>query len=175
MSTEQEPAISEVQLQQLTSPKLTLWEVQISGDTFAYFHEGLEAPPTNKITMRDRVTPSTIRTYEPIPIAGGGFEYRAEGSSPRPTLTVANVLGSGTGGLLAGISPLTSNKDLLGKKVYRRTVFLKHTYDNDTSSNPPIEFPIQMYFIDRIVREDPILISFELIAGFDLEGVKLPR
>lgn len=176
MSTEQEPAISEVQLQQLTSPKLTLWDIQISGDTYAYFHEGFESPPTNKITMRDRVTTSTIRTYEPLPITGGGFEYRAEGSSPRPILTVANVLGSGAGGFLHGMSSsITSNKDLLGKKVYRRTVFLKHTYDNDTSSNPPIEFPIQMYFIDRIINETPMLVGFELVAGFDLEGVKVPR
>ena len=68
-----------------------------------------------------------------------------------------------------------TNEDLLGKKIYRRTTLYKYCYGQSGDANPPIEFPQQMWFIDRIAEKTAIHIEFELASPFDLAGVSLPR
>lgn len=57
--------------------------------------------------------------YEPFPIQAEGFSRNSQGSSPRPTLTVSNVLG------LVGVLAI-ENKGLRGAKVTRKRTLRKY-------------------------------------------------
>ena len=170
--------VQDVQKQEINSARITLWELEVGSDTesyvadtYVFFHEGLEAIAGSgtKITFRNRQDNSEINSYEALPIQGEGFEWKSEGSSARPTLKVANILNT----FSSELGSLT-NQDLLGKRLYRRTTLFKYTHSQN-NSNPPIEFPVQMYIIDRIAEETPATVTFELSSGYDLEGIKLPR
>ena len=100
-----------------------------------------------------------------------GIEKNADGASPRPSLTVANVLST-----FSGLLDDLTNKDLIGKRVIRRQTLKKYLVgESPDLSNPPIEFPVEKFIIDRIAGENKIAINFELAAVMDLEGVKLPN
>ena len=145
-----------------------LWEIELSSSTSAYFFSGLDSD-LDTVDFRDRVTPATIRTYEALPILGEGFSQKSDGPSARPKLTVANILDTFSGAL----GDLT-NKDLLGKKIYRRRTLEKYLHPTDTSS-PPVEMPIQMYYIDRISDQSILSVTFELASPFDVGGIQLPK
>lgn len=146
-----------------------LWEIELSPSTSAYFFSGLDSD-LDTVDFRDRVTPATtIRTYEALPILGEGFSQKSDGPSARPKLTVANILDTFSGAL-GGLT----NKDLLGKKIYRRRTLEKYLHPTDTSS-PPVEMPIQMYYIDRISDQSILSVTFELASPFDVGGIQLPK
>ena len=148
----------------ISSTSLTLSSAHTIADGVVLTFEG-------RVRFRNRTDPTnTINTYDPLPIFGEGFQWKSEGSSARPTLTVANIL-STYSDALGGLT----KKDILGKKLYRRTTLNKYTYSSGYTSTTPVEFPMQMYIIDRIANETPEYITLELASGFDLEGVKLPR
>lgn len=159
--------IKDVQKQDPGSAFIELFEIDLPG-TNAFFHSGLEAD-ISTIQFRDRTSPGTIREYTALPIEISGIDLQAAGASARPTLRVANVLS--TFGDAIGIT----NEDLLGKKIYRRTTLYKYCYGQSGDANPPIEFPQQMWFIDRIAEKTAVHIEFELASPFDLAGVSLPR
>jgi len=159
--------IKDVQKQDPGSAFIELFEIDLPG-TNAFFHSGLEAD-LSTLQFRDRTSPGTIREYTALPIEIDGIDLQSAGASPRPTLRVANVLS--TFGDEIGIT----NEDLLGRKIYRRTTLYKYCYGQSGDANPPIEFPQQMWFIDRIAEKTPTLIEFELASPFDLAGVQLPR
>ena len=159
----------DVQKQDPGSQFIELWELEIGTDTYAYFHSGLEANLTT-IQFRDQFSGGTTRTYTALPIHGEGFNLQTSGPSARPTIQVANLL-STFSDALGGLS----NEDLLGKKIYRRTTLYKYAIGQSGDANPPVEFPIQMWFIDRIAEKTPVQITFELSSAFDLFGTKLPR
>lgn len=159
--------IKDVQKQDPGSAFIELFEIDLPG-TNAFFHAGLEAD-LSTIQFRDRLSPSTIRSYTALPITVDGIDTQSAGASNRPTLRVANVLS--TFGDAIGIS----NEDLLGKKLFRRTTLYKYCVGQSGDANPPIEFPQQTYIIDRISEKTPILIEFELASPYDLAGVTLPR
>ena len=77
------------------------------------------------VQFRDKTPISgvyTARTYTAIPIEIKGLTEKFRwSSSPRPTLTVANVLATFSGAL----GDIT-NKDLVGKRVVRRTTLKKY-------------------------------------------------
>lgn len=160
--------IKDVQKQDPGSAFVELFEIDLPG-TNAFFHSGLEAD-LSTIQFRDRLSPGTTRTYTAIPIQIDGIDMQAAGGNNRPTLRVANVL-STFGDALGGLT----NEDLLGRKIYRRTTLYKYCIGQSGDANPPIEFPQQMWFIDRISEKTPLHIEFELASPFDLAGVSLPR
>ena len=145
-----------------------LWEIELSSSTSAYFFSGLDSD-LDTVEFRDRVTPALTRTYEALPILGEGFSQKSDGPSARPKLTVANILDTFSGAL-GGLT----NKDLLGKKIYRRRTLEKYLHPTDTSS-PPVEMPIQMYYIDRISDQSILSVTFELASPFDVGGIQLPK
>jgi lambda family phage minor tail protein L len=153
---------------QSVSSQVELWELELSPSSFAYFYSGLDED-LGEVQFRQRGGGATINNYEAIPIEGEGFSLQSDGPSARPKITVANILttfSDALGGL--------TNKDLLGKKIYRRRTLEKYLYPTDTS-DPAVEMPTQMYFIDRIAEESILHIKFELASPFDLNGIRLPK
>jgi len=160
--------IEDAQKQDPGSGLVHLYEIELTSSTSIYFHTGLEADLTT-VQFRDKTTTSTIRTYSALPIQMQGFKRSTTGALPRPKMTIANVLttfGDALGTL--------TNDDLLGNKMIRRSTLIKYLYGQASDQNPPIEFPSEIWYIDRIHTETAASITFELAAAFDLVGVTLP-
>lgn len=110
------------------------------------------------------------QTYVRLPIEAQGFEWRGNGTLPRPTVRVANV-----SGLLGAIA-----EDLIGARLIRTRVFTRHLdAANFTAGNPQADpnqwLDREVWFIDRKAVENNVLVEFELASSFDLSGVTLPR
>ena len=162
-------AIQDVQKQDPGSAYIELFELVLSSSSSAYVHSGLEAD-LSTVQFRDRSSPGTIRTYIALPIELSDVSIQTSGATARPSLMVANIL-STFGDALGGLT----NEDLLGKKLYRRTTLYKYCYGQSGDANPPVEFPQQMWYINRIAEKTPAFITFELASPFDLAGTSLPR
>ena len=123
-------------------------------------------------------------TYIALPIQAEGFEFKGDGTLPRPSLRIANTNSFVTAVLLS-VNETTPGNDLTGAKVTRiRTLsrFLDAAnFDNDTNPygtpDPTStgEMPREVYYVDRKVSENRDLVEFELASVFDLEGVTAPR
>jgi len=150
----------------------------IHGSSFTYrFHAGTNALTTNGDIVWDG------NTYSKLPIEADGFEYNAEsGSLPRPTIRVANLLGSITA-ILLGVNETTAGNDLTGAKLTRiRTLVRYIDAANFTGSTNPYgtpdtsaKLPDEIYYCARKVTETRDLVEFELAAAFDLAGVRAPK
>ena len=160
--------IDAVQTQEPGSELVELIEVEIASGSI-YLHSGIESD-LSTVQFRDLTTPATIRTYTAIPVELTGIERNADGASSRPTLVVANVLST-----FRGLIGDLTNKDLIGKRVIRRQTLKKYLYGESADANPPIEFPVEKFIIDRVASENKVAIKFELASVMDLEGVKLPN
>ena len=171
----QEEVVTDAQKQEIASSIITLWELQLKGDEYVHFHAGVEED-LSTVQFRDRENSSVINSYTALPVQAEGFEVQSDGPSQRPTISFANVLSTFGDLLQLEDGTVLTNKDLLGKKVYRRRTLYKYTYGQaGDSPDRTIEYPIQMYFIDRIANETPQMIIFELASGFDLAGTMTPR
>ena len=166
-------ALKEIQGLEQPSAVVSLYEITLdeAAGTKIYFTRGLDSD-LGTVQMYDYDTNSQLNTYQALPISVDGLEHRTTGANARPVLTVANVVNTfdnSLGGLEAD--------DLIGKKVYRRRTFRKYLKDGsaDTGSgNTPVEFPRQIYIIDRIEALTPVELSFELTSPFDVENLLLP-
>lgn len=112
-------------------------------------------------------------TYTRFPVMVEGFKKSSQGTSPRPTLTIANV-----GGLLSPL--LRSYNSLLGSKVTRHRTLVKYLdaanfiSGINPTEDPNSHFPNEVYFIDRKSGENPDAIILELAVAWDVTGIKLP-
>jgi len=161
--------IEDVQKQEPGSGLVHVYEIELTSSSSIYFHTGLEAD-LSTVQLRDRTTPSTIRTYAALPIQMQGFKKVSKGATVRPKMTVANVLttfGDALGSL--------SNDDLLGNKVIRRTTLVKYLYGQASDQSPSVEFPTETWYIDRIASENAASVTFDLAAPHDLVGVTVPN
>jgi len=122
-------------------------------------------------------------TYTKFPIQIEGFEYNAEsGSLPRPTIRVANLLGTITT-ILLGVNATTPGNDLTGAKVTRIRTLVRYIDDVnfDGGSNPfgtpdtSSKLPDEIYYVARKVSETRDIVTFELAAAFDLAGIRAPK
>jgi len=157
----------DIQKQEPGSALIHLYEIDL-GASSIYFHTGLEVDLTT-VQFRDKITPSTVRTYAALPIEMKGFKKASSGTLARPTLTIANVLttfGDAIGSL--------TNNDLLGNKVTRRSTLVKYLYGQASDQSPAVEFPSEIYYIDRIKQETAAMIVFEVAPAHDLIGVTVP-
>lgn len=160
---------SDAQGQQVDSGLVNLFELT-SGSSTYYFCEGLSGNLVD-VKMRDKDSPSTIRTYTAIPMQMEGIEVASSGASARPTLSIANITTA-----LKTATNVTDYDDLTGATVMRRQTLEKYLDDGTGNSpNPPVEMPTVRYKIDRIASETPVIVTFELAAIYDMEGVSLPR
>ena len=154
-------------------------EAAIHGsDTTHYFFNGVnQKTTTGQIIFAGN-------TYIALPIEAEGFEFKGDGTLPRPTMRIANTNSFVTAVLLA-VNETTPGNDLTGAKLTRiRTLsrFLDAAnFDNDTNPygtpDPTStgEMPRDVYYVDRKVSENRDLVEFELASVFDMEGVTAPR
>ncbi len=111
--------------------------------------------------------------YQPWPVQVRGFEKSGTGRLPRPSLSMANVLG--TVGTLA-----RDFNDLLGARLIRKRTFARYLDAvnfpggvNPTASSVE-SFPDDEFVVDQKTVENKHLIEFSLMARCDLEGVRIP-
>ena len=175
MSEVDSEIVEDAQKQEIASSLVTLWELQLKNDEYVHFFSGLEAD-LSTVQFRDREDSSIVYSYTALPVQAEGFEVQSDGPSQRPTISFANVLSTFDDALQLSDGTSLTNKDLLGKRIYRRRTLYKYCHgQSGDSPDRSIEYPIQMYFVDRIAEETPELIIFELASGFDLAGIMTPR
>jgi len=146
---------------------IELFEVDLSkivGDkTLFRFHNGMNE-------MRQAIIWQG-NIYEPYPIAAQGFEKSGQGTSNRPTLTVANI-----SGLITGLSQ--DYEDLLGAIVIRHQVIAKFLDGgNFTAGNPaadPTQEVVSNYIIERLTSLNSETASFELALPCESDGALIP-
>lgn len=161
--------IKAAQAQDIGSELVYLYEIEYAPGEIAYFHPGVDSS-LQEIQFRDYESPYTVRTYIALPIEMDGVEMQAEGALNRPTLTIANIsntLKTTIGG--------TSFESLLGKRVTKRTTLRKYLFGESADSSPPVEYPRDVFVIDRIQERNIISVTFELAAPYDIQGVDFPR
>lgn len=122
------------------------------------------------------------KEYFPAPIQAEGFDTSSKGTLPRPKIMITSSE--------EGIPQMTILKnfiraysEIIGAKVTRIRTFAKYLDEiNFLGEDPPegfdpdpnVEFPKDIYFIERKDNEDKMSISFELSSALDLEGISLP-
>lgn len=111
--------------------------------------------------------------YEPLPIESDGFDVSSQGVLPTPKLRAANVQG-----LFSAMAAELSG--LVGAKVIRKRTFGRYLDAVNFKSgfnpeaDPTHHYPDQVWYIDRLLRENKYLVEWELASAFDLMGVQLP-
>jgi len=135
-----------------------------SGDHAYYFHNGTNELGANVIWQGQE--------YQAFPLQVEGFEVSGNGKMPRPVIQVSNL-----GQYLSSIS--RAHNDLTGWCVIRKRTFAMFLdAANFTNGNPNAnfveEFPQDLYYVDRKVEDNKLIIAWELAAASDLQGVQLP-
>jgi len=156
--------VQDLQKQSQGSGLIFLYELEVSASTTVYFHSGVE---TDLSTVQFREEGGTVRTYTAIPVQADGFEIDPGGTVARPIIAFANataVFGNAVG----------DYDSLLGSKITRRATLKKYLVGESGDSTPPVEFPKQIYYIDRIAEKSKTIVSFECAASFDLDGITIP-
>ena len=173
----------DISKQEINSGYLEFFELEVGdgSNNTLFFHDG-KNENTADITYDGN-------TYIALPILLTGVEITSSGAANRPTITIANVesmlktgskfktqMDDGTwdarvdGELIE--SATFKLDDLVGSRLTRRRTLEK--YLSDTGGGGPIEFPKDVYIIDRIQQKTNLLVTLELAAPFDLAGVRVP-
>ena len=163
--------VREVQGLEQSSGVVELFEIELSSSSSAYFTRGKDSD-LGTVEMYDYDTNSQLNSYTAIPLDLEGVDLTTKGVTSRPVLTVSTILTD----FENAISPLDF-QDLIGKKLYRRRTLRKYLKDGSADSgsgNTPIEFPRQMWVIDRVEQENAQSVAFELSSPFNTEGLVLP-
>jgi lambda family phage minor tail protein L len=112
-------------------------------------------------------------TYQRYPVQATGFEWKAQGTLPRPHFAVSNVSGV--------ISALCRQyRDLVGAPVTRHRTLARYldavNFPNGNPlADPGESFADDLFFINQKTRESLDVVEFELAVAFDVQGVQLPR
>ena len=150
------------------SELVTLFELEYSKGDFIYFTAGLNEN-LGEVQMRDYSNNAQINTYVAIPAQVQGIEYKNDGAISRPTVSIGNattVFSSAIGTI--------DYQTFLGLKFIKRTTLKKYLYGESGDSNPPTEFPRQVWNMDRIKARSKTSVQIELVAPFDMETVQIP-
>ena len=177
--------VTDVQGQSQASAYVVVYEIQLpdsniggTGIDKLFFHDGRNG--TSDITWYSLDNESdfgssssskySVATYTALPIESEGWEVRGSGtgSLPRPTVRMGNINQFFK-------TYLADWDDLVGAKVIRRKTLEKYLIGGSAAANPPVEFNRDVFYIERKSTETPILVEFELVSAFDVEGVQLPR
>ena len=131
-------------------------------------------------------------TYTAIPLEASGFEASGQGTLPRPSISVSNLLGTFTTLLallpdgLEGckvtrtrtLSKYLDAVNFTGVGTYVEADYWVAEYNLATgleSDSTSYFRPRDIYFIDRKAMENRDVISYEMCSAFDLAGVRLPK
>lgn len=145
-----------------------LYELEYEKGEFVYFHSGLD-DDLSTLQMRDYDTPATVRTYVALPMESDGFETKNDGAIARPNVLIANV-----NTVFSNAVGTLDYNDFLGLKFIRRTTLKKYLHGESGATNPPTEFPRQVWTMDRIKARSKTSVQIELVAPFDMETVQIP-
>jgi lambda family phage minor tail protein L len=144
--------------------QLDLTSISASGG-ISYFHAG-----TNEL---DGPVVWQGVTYQKFPISAEGFDKNLKGTLPRPTLRVSNVTGTITAMVL-------QYDDLVGAKVTRKCTFVRYldasnfTSGVNATADPNQSLDDEVFYVERKVSEDRLVVEFELVSALDFQGVQLP-
>ncbi len=161
------------ELQKLSpSAVIELFEIDLTPDEDIeenryYFHAGTNKLNAN-ITWDGQV-------YAAWPLEISGYTQQAGGSLPRVRLKLANVNG------LLSMLALNFN-DMLGAKLTRYRTFsrfldaVNFVGGVNADADPTIQIgQPDIYYLERKVSENKLMVELEFASEFDVVGVMLPR
>lgn len=150
------------------SELVVLYELEYSKGDFIYFMSGLD-DDLSTVQFRDYSNNAQINTYVAIPAQVKGIEYKNDGAIARPSVTIGNA----TTAFSNAIGTI-DYQSFLGLKFIKRTTLKKYLYGESGDASPPQEFPRDIYTMDRIKQRTKTTVQIEMVAPFDLEGVRIP-
>lgn len=150
------------------SELVVLYELEYSKGDFIYFMSGLD-DDLSTVQFRDYSNNAQINTYVAIPAQVKGIEYKNDGAIARPSVTIGNA----TTAFSNAIGTI-DYQSFLGLKFIKRTTLKKYLYGESGDASPPNEFPRDVYTMDRIKQRTKTTVQIEMVAPFDLEGVRIP-
>lgn len=111
--------------------------------------------------------------YTAFPVEASGFDISGVGQLAKPKLSISNV--DQTIGSL-----VRQYGDLIGAKFTRIRTFAKYLdsvnfIDGNQSADPTVEFPRDIFIIERKALENKLVINFDLVSYIDIQNVKLPK
>lgn len=163
------PTSIQEQIQSLEpSAIIELFQLQLTAavngiDAVFYYHAG-----TNSLTA-DVVFAGI--TYAATPIEVEGFEASAKGTMPRPTMRVANVSGA-ISALLLAYNPLQAKVTRI--RTCKKFIDAVNFSGGNPTADPTAKFEDDVYYIDRVSKENIQLVEFELSSKLDLMNLQLP-
>lgn len=106
--------------------------------------------------------------YQYFPVSAEGFEILGDGSFPRPTLTISNVLPI--------VKDLTLNLgDLVGATFKRKRTFRKFLDNQGATSDSAAFWEEESYIISRKKIENKIVITFEMVTIAEANNIDIPK
>jgi len=130
------------------------------------------------------------KRYLPFPIQTEGYEASTRGTLPKPKILFSNQYQIPTYEVFFKTikRSIKSIGDIIGLKVTRRRTFLKYLDAINFKSNGGIinddliqidpdtlaELPIDIFYIERKIRESKNILEYEMSSVLDLENIKLP-
>lgn len=133
-------------------------------DATFYYHAG-----TNSLTA-DVVFAGV--TYAATPIEMEGFEVSSKGTLPRPTMRVANTTGA-ISGLLLFYNPLQAKVTRI--RTCKKFLDAVNFSGGNPTADPTAKFEDDIYYIDRVSKENLQLVEFEMTSKLDLMNLQLPN
>jgi len=178
---------------------IELFQLQLDNDihgstTTYYFHNGTSENKDANLIFNNL-------EYTRMPIEADGFEFDGK-QLPRPTLKISNILGTFTTLLLTlpqglegakvtrirTLERYIDNTNFDGGDIvqeYNSAYYIVQedgeVIDQEEGTNPhgtpdaTAIFPSEIFYVDRKKNETREMVSFELAASFDLDGVRLPK
>ena len=104
--------------------------------------------------------------YIAYPYEVDGFEYKSQGTLPRPHLKLSNI-----GSTISAL--LRAYRDCIGAKVTRHVTFAEFL-DGQPGADPTQEFVPDIFFVNQKVSETNLAVEFELVSAVDVQGIQLP-
>lgn len=112
--------------------------------------------------------PVTYQThkYTPLPVVIKGIAYGGSGAVARPTLTASKLSST----ILSG---LIGSDRLRGARLTRLRTLTEYL-DGQTGADPERHWPLDIYRIERMSKQDSSETVWQLASPLDFEGKKLP-
>ena len=156
---------------------IELFTLQLStalhgANTIYRFHAGSNLNANGQIVWAGNA-------YLRFPIMADGFAYQ-KGQIPRPVIRISNATGL-ISAILLSVNETTAGNDLTGATVTRIRTLAKFldavnfASGSNATADPNVEFPQEIYAIDRKASENREIVEFELAAPTDLAGVHIPK
>jgi lambda family phage minor tail protein L len=95
-----------------------------------------------------------------------GWETRATGTTPTPSVTFANVN--------AAFSELNASYDDLRGKLFTRWRVFRKFLDGQPDADPDEHYPPDIYRIEQKTKQNLLIVSFDLSSSLDQQDVKVP-